>query len=318
MTPTPSCTSTLSHTDTSTKLPEAHEPATHVRCSPLCVTALTTWTKVRRVLGLQPLRVFRLAAGGAPCLPPMGSATRSNGRCALPHPSAPQGAWRCAASAAPLCAQHGLAAPPRRAGAAVPLAAAAGPGSLHAARPGSAAPDCPEAAPCAGGAWTAGALVRVSGRHCAGRGKAPARAWRELEVGAWCALSECATRLEAPCGSGAQGRERRAALSSVALSPRGVARCRASSKTRSPSAAVNAALACVSARPAARPRQLAGLPAPALPGCQPIAEESEGRCPSQPRAPQSLAGRRGWGGVRTPLRRGPRQARCAGLPRVAG
>jgi len=52
-------------------------------------------------------------------------------------------------------------APPRRAGAAVSLAAAAGPG----------------AAPGAGAAWPAGALVRVGGRHCAGRGKAPARAW---------------------------------------------------------------------------------------------------------------------------------------------
>jgi hypothetical protein len=41
-----------------------------------------------------------------------------------------------------------------------------------------AAPDGPEAAPYAGGAWTAGALVRVSDRHCAGRGQTPARAWR--------------------------------------------------------------------------------------------------------------------------------------------
>ena len=45
--------------------------------------------------------------------------------------------------------------------------------------PGSAAPDCRGAAPCAGVAWTAGALVRVGGRHGAGRGQAPARAWRE-------------------------------------------------------------------------------------------------------------------------------------------
>ena len=58
--------------------------------------------------------------------------------------------------------------------------------------------------------------------------------------------------------------------------------------------------------------------APPLRGCQAIAEEREGRCPSQSRAPPSLAGRRGWGGERTPRRRGPRQARYAGLPRVAG
>lgn len=99
--------------------------------------------------------------------------------------------------------------------------------------------------------------------------------------------------------------------------PQGSARCRASSKTRSPYEAVNAAIACVSARPAERPRQLAGLPAPALPGCQPLLGIM-GALPPNPRAPQSLAGRRGWGGVRTPLRRGPRQARGPGLPRVAG
>ena len=53
-----------------------------------------------------------LAAGGATCWPPVGSAPRSNGRCALPHPSAPQGAQRCAASAAALCSRHGQSAQP--------------------------------------------------------------------------------------------------------------------------------------------------------------------------------------------------------------
>ena len=62
----------------------------------------------------------------------------------------------------------------------------------------------------------------VRGRHCAGRGKAPARAWRELDIGAWCALSECATRLEAPSGICAEGRERRAALSFAAPGSRRV------------------------------------------------------------------------------------------------
>jgi hypothetical protein len=85
------------------------------------------------------------------------------------------------------------------------------------------------AALCAGAAWTAGALVRVGGRHCVGRGKVPARAWRKFEPGAWCALSECAPRLEAPSGVCAQCRKRRAALSCAAISPRGVSRCGASS-----------------------------------------------------------------------------------------
>ena len=62
------------------------------------------------------------------------------------------------------------------------------------------------AAPCASVTWTASALARGNGRHCAGRGKAPARAWRKIEVGAWCALLECATRLEAPSGVCAQCR----------------------------------------------------------------------------------------------------------------
>jgi len=68
-------------------------------------------------------------------------------------------------SAAALCSRHGQAAPLSPPG--------------HA----SAAPDGPGAAPCAGVAWTAGALVRVGGRHCAGRETTPARAW-----GRWCAV----------------------------------------------------------------------------------------------------------------------------------
>jgi hypothetical protein len=67
---------------------------------------------------------------------------------------------------------------------------------------------------------------------------------------------------------------KRAALSAVALSPRGVQGVRVSESSSWPYEAVNAAIACVSARPAERPRQLAALPAPALRGCQPIAEES--------------------------------------------
>jgi hypothetical protein len=178
----------------------------------------------------------------------------------------------------------------RRAGEAVPLAAAASPGSHAQGRPAAprappwharAAPDGPGAAPCAGGAWTAGALVRVGGRHCAGRGQAPARAWQELEVGAWCALSECATRLEAPSGSGAQGRERRAALSSVALSPRGVVRCGASSPTRSPHKQ-SAPLSPAWQRSADEASRWVAMQA--LRGCQPIAGDHGGAAPKPPGA----------------------------------
>ena len=89
-------------------------------------------------------------------------------------------------------------------------------------------------APAGIGGRPLGALVRGSGRHCAGRGKAPARAW--CRCGWWAGGVRCrkvATLHQAPSGSGAQSRERRAALSSVALSPRGVARCAPSSQTRS-------------------------------------------------------------------------------------
>jgi len=137
----------------------------------------------------------------------------------------------------------------------------------------------------------------------------------------WCAggvrCRKVAALHQAPSGSGAQGRERRAALSSVALSPRGVQ-------------------GVGPARRFARPTRQSTRRSPACqrgqrngqdswPGCQlqlcrvasPLLGIM-GALPPNPRAPQSLAGRRRWGGVRTPLRRGPRQARCAGLPRVAG
>src|SRR5262249_55588128 len=136
----------------------------------------------------------------------------------------------------------------------------------------------------AGVAWAAGALARVSARHYAGRGTAPARAWRALEGGAWGALSACAPRLEGPSGSGAQGPERRAALSSVAISPRGVVRCAASSARRTP---VNAAVRGPVNAAREHPRPRAGLPPrPArLPG---IAAE-QGASPLHPQAPPSLA-----------------------------
>ena len=65
-------------------------------------------------------------------------------------PSAPRRAarqpLRCAAGAAALGSRHGQSAPLSP--------------TCHA----NAAPDCPGAAPCAGVAWTASALVRVSGQ----------------------------------------------------------------------------------------------------------------------------------------------------------
>ena len=158
----------------------------------------------------------------------------------------------------------------------------------------------------------AGARVRVSGRHCAGRGKAPARAW--CKCGWWAEGVRCrkvAALHQAPSGSGAQGRERRAALSAVAISPRRVARCAPSSQTRSPYAAGNAAIACVSARPAERPRQLAGLPAPALPGCRPLLKRVRGSAPNNPRRRQPLAGVRAWvAGRRSLPARSKAGARC--------
>jgi|GEM_PF-4604522 len=132
---------------------------------------------------------------------------------------------RCAARAAPLCSQPGPAARraaarsalPRRAGAAVPRAAA-GLGKGRAARPRRAG-------------WPWSSALRW---QCVDRWRAGARQWQALRrqgPGAcvalkWCAggvrCRQVATLHQAPSGSGAQGRERRAALSSVALSPRGV------------------------------------------------------------------------------------------------
>ena len=59
-------------------------------------------------------------------------------------------------------------------------------------------------------------------------------------------------------------------------------------------AAGSAAIACVSARPAARPRQLAALPAPALPGCQALCGESGAEPPTPPgrHAGPAVGGRR--------------------------
>jgi len=149
-------------------------------------------------------------------------------------PGAPQRPPPCRAAAPVVCRRRRSARLAAR-----PVSAARG-GPVRVA-PAGGRGGCPGAAPCAGVAWTAGALVRGSGRHCAGRETAPARAWCKCW---WCAggvrCRKVATLQQAPSGSGAQGREKRAALSSVALSPRGVSRCRASAKTRSPYAAVSA------------------------------------------------------------------------------
>ena len=76
-----------------------------------------------------------------------------------------------------------------------------------------------------------------------------------------------------PPGSGAEGRERRAALSSVALSPgafQGVGRARRLARPTRQSTRLSPA----SVQPAERPMQLAALPAPALTGFQSLLIES--------------------------------------------
>jgi len=181
-------------------------------------------------------------------------------------------------SAAALCSQHGQSARPAGGRGGSP-GCSGWPWLSSAGTPGSAAPDGPGAAPGAGVAvdrWRAGegpwqALRRQGNDACSCL----------MPVG-WCAGGvrcwHVATLHQAPSGSGAQGRERHAALSSVAISPKGVARCRASSKTRSPYEAVSAAIAFVSTRvTAALVKRRAGVPrvaTPALRSCQPIAEES--------------------------------------------
>ena len=53
-------------------------------------------------------------------------------------------------------------------------------------------------------------------------------------------------------------------------------------------------------------------------GCQALLKRVRGSAPNNPGAPPSLASLRPWGARRTLRRRGPRQARCTGLPRMAG
>ena len=129
-----------------------------------------------------------------------------------------------------------------------PWLASAGP-------PGRAAPDDPGTAPYAGVAWTAGALVRVGSRHCAGRGQAPARAWCRWGDYGRCPLSEGRCASSDPLWLRRSGPQKACGPQLCRHLPQGRSRCRASSKTRSPYAAVNAAIACESARPAERPRQ---------------------------------------------------------------
>jgi len=234
----------------------------------------------------------RLAAAGPPRPRPTRKVPRRLCRC-HPPPAGDVAVWRW-----------------RPGGRARPRAAAAGPGSQAQGR--QAAPAGPGAVPCAGGAWTAGALVRGSGRHCAGRQTTPARAWRELEGGLHCRHALHALRPP---------------LASALSAAKGVR------PSASPPSPPGECQGVGPARRLARPTRLAAplspawqrsadeasrwVAMPALRGCQPLLGIM-GALPPNPRAPQSLAGRRRWGGVRTPLRRGPRQARCAGLPRVAG
>ena len=163
-----------------------------------------------------------------------------------PLASAPR---RCAARAAARCSQPGQAAPrsaarsapPRRAGEALPLAAAAGPGSQAKGRQAaplsptghaSAAPDCPGAAPCAGGAWTAGALVQGGGGGQSARQLADRSARRGDAVRA---AATAAARRAAPAASRA---------ASPPASPSG-SRAVARARTVEAVWAVSAAIACM-------------------------------------------------------------------------
>ena len=149
-------------------------------------------------------------------------------------------------------------------------------------QPSQAAPAGPEAASCAGGAWPAGALARGRGRHCAGRGKAPARAWRR-----WGSVRQVGT----------VGRSLRSIRPPLAPALRAANGVRPSALSPSPPGE------CQGVGPArrrARPtRQSAPLsPAwqrsadeasrwvaiPALRGCQPIAGDHGGSAPKPPGA----------------------------------
>jgi len=164
-------------------------------------------------------------------------------------------------------------------------------------------------------------LGRAKYPHGAGRGQAPARVWREFEVGTWYTLSACATRLSAPSGAYAQLRSKTRYAQLRRHLPQGSCKVWGQLADSLAPRGSQRAIACMSAQRGgccvARPAVLhAGLPFRLCGAAGPLLGIM-GALPPNPRAPQSLADRRRWGGVRTPLRRGPRQARCTGLPRVA-
>lgn len=159
------------------------------------------------------------------------------------------------------------------------------------------------------------ALVQGGGRHCAGRETAPARAWRR-----WGSVRQVGT----------VGRSLRSIRPPLAPALRAAKGVRPSALSPSPPG---------EAKVCGQLRSPHGQAAPLSPACQRGQRNGQGSWPGcqlrlcgaaspllgimgalppNPRAPQSLAGRRGWGGRRTPLRRGPRPARRTGLPRVAG
>ena len=111
---------------------------------------------------------------------------------------------------------------------------------------------------------------------------ARARGWRVV-----CTVGRSLRSIhQAPSGSGAQGGKRRAALSSVAISPRGVSRCGASSARPTP---VNAAVRGPVNAAREHPRPRAALP-PRPAGLPGIAAE-QGVYPLHPRARASLTSR---------------------------
>ena len=195
-------------------------------------------------VGAQPQAPDRGSRYAPPrrCWPPVAAAhalkvSRRLCRC-HPPPAGDVAVWRwrraALLAARPVCAAHGGSVSVASAGAAVPLAAAAGPGSQAPGR---------QAAPLR---MALEQLPALASRGPLGAGKGQWQALRRQGPGACSCLVQVgwgaggvrcrkvATLHQAPSGSGAQSREKRAALSSVALSPRGVARWRASAKTRSP------------------------------------------------------------------------------------
>jgi len=105
--------------------PPASRPSSHTsgrNCAPVC--AATRGPVSAAADTPTPLHCPRQWLGcQAMFLPPVGSATRSNGRCALPPLAAPTGLKKEGTGAAALCPCHGFLSPPHPRTGALPIAA---------------------------------------------------------------------------------------------------------------------------------------------------------------------------------------------------